>query len=536
MKTQSYASFVRGMERVGGFGGKSDILATSQTYLGDPHAYSRRLEQMAEATAQGVLETARAWLSDGVYVLEVHPFEPAAPSLDGAAAERSAPSLGAPHDLKLPAIHEDRLANGLRLLVAERHDVPVVNFWLDLNAGFAADSLASPGVARLTAALLTGGTEKRTALEISDELQMLGAQLNSGCNLDTNTVFLSALTSNLHESLDLYADVILNPVFPQADFARQQQLQLAAIANEKVTPLQMALRALPPVLFGPGHAYAQPLTGSGTEESVQKLTREDVLRFHRDWFKPNNGTLIVVGDTSLAEIKPKLEKLFESWQPAPVPEKKIANVEPPAKPVIYLVDKPGAQQSVVISGTIAPPADAGTEIALETMNNIFGGTFGARLNMNLREDKHWSYGAGSVLYAARGQRPFLAYASVQADKTAESIAEILAELTGMTGHKPVTEDELEKVKRQQTFELPGAHETMNSIGNLLGDLLQLGLPLNFFDTYVQRVSALTVPDIERSARALLRPEHTIWMVVGDRSVVEEPLRKLAIGEIIPAAV
>jgi zinc protease len=424
----------------------------------------------------------------------------------------------------------------LRLLIAERHEVPVVNFWLDLNAGFAADAFAVPGVARLTSALLTSGTARRTALEISDELQTLGAQLNSGCNLDTSTVFLSALKAALDESLDLYADVILNPDFPEADFLRQQQLQLAAIANEKVTPLQMALRALPPVLFGEGHPYAVPLTGSGTEESVRKITREDVVRFHRTWFKPNNGTLIVVGDTTPEEIKPKLEALFASWQAGEVPDKKLATVPRPSKPVIYLVDKPGAQQSVVIAGTIAPPANPETEIALETMNNIFGGTFGARLNMNLREEKHWSYGAGSVLYAARGQRPFLVYASVQVDKTAESISEIQKELIGMTGNKAVSVEELQKVQQQQIFELPGAHETTNAIGNLLGDLLQLGLPLNFFDSYVQRVLSLKIADIERCAEALLQPEHTIWMVVGDRSQIEEPLKKLEIGEIVPISV
>ncbi len=155
------------------------------------------------------------------------------------------------------------------------------------------------------------------------------------------------------------------------------------------------------------------------------------------------------------------------------------------------MDKPGALHSVVVAGTLAPPPDAQTETVLETMNNVFGGTFGARLNMNLREDKHWSYGAGSVLYAARAQRPFLAYASVQGDKTAESLAEILNEIAGMNGARPVTGQELDKVKQQQIFELPGAHETMNAIGNLFGDLLQLGLPLNFYDDYVERVSAIS---------------------------------------------
>ena len=355
------------------------------------------------------------------------PFQPASQTETSQIDRTNPPSPGAPHELTLPAIREDRLSNGLRLLVAERHEVPVVNFWLDLNAGFAADHFTVPGIARLTSSVLTCGTSRRTALDISDELQMLGAQLNSGCNLDTSTVFLSALKPTLDQALDLYADVILDPVVPEADFFRQQQLQLSAIANEKVTPLQMALRALPPLLFGSDHAYGAPLTGSGTEESVNKLRRDDAVRFHNTWFKPNNGTLIVVGDTTLDEIKPKLERLFKGWSAAEIPVKKLRDVPHPARPCIYLVDKPGALHSVVIGGTIAPPAKAETEVELETMNKHFGGTFGARLNMNLREDKHWSYGAGSVLYAARAQRPFLAYASVQGDKTADSIIEILKE-------------------------------------------------------------------------------------------------------------
>lgn len=531
IKTQSYAAFVRGAERIGGFGGKSDILASCQTYLGTPNGYKTRLKNLEEATSENLRDSARAWLSDGVYVLDVLPFE--ANHQPAAAPDRSAlPQIGTPHDLRLPELKEAVLSNGLRILLAERHEIPVVNFWLDVGAGFAADHSTLPGTARITSALLTGGTSRRTALEISDELLALGAQLNSGCNLDLSTVYLSALRPALDESLDLFADVILNPTFPDPDFERQRHLQLAAIANEKVTPLQMALRALPPILFGPKHAYGIPLTGSGTEESVKQLRREDCARSYMAWFKPNNATLVIVGDTTLDEIRPKLEQHFSDWPPAAVPLKELPTIPRPSNPAIYLVNKPGALHSIVVAGTIAPPPDARTEIAIETMNNIFGGTFGARLNMNLREDKHWSYGAGSVLYAARAQRPLLAYASVQGDKTADSIAEIRNEIAGMNGARPVTEQELEKVKQQQVFELPGAHETMNSIGSLIGDLIQLGLPLNFYDDYLRRVSAVSVADIESCARSLLNLENMIWMVVGDKTQLEKPLGKLGIGELI----
>ena len=533
IKTQSYAGFVRGIERIGGFGGKSDILASSQTYLGSPEGYRDRLAQLEATTPSDIRDTASAWLSDGVYVLEVNPFIESKLVSNGSLKREEPPPLGAAHELKLPHVHQEQLANGLKIILAERHEIPTVNLWLDIDAGYAADEFAVPGTARLVSSLLTGGTQRRTTLEISDEIQMLGAQLTTGSNLDMSTVFLSALKDNLDDALDLFADIVLNPVFPEADFDRQKKLQLSAIANEKVTPLQMALRALPPVLFGPSHAYGVPLTGSGTEEAVESLTREDMVRFHSTWFRPNNSTLIIVGDTSLAEIKPRLEKFFAQWRPTDVPAKELNTVPRPSKPAIYVVNKSGAQHSVVIAGTIAPPPNPRDEIALETMNNVFGGTFGARLNMNLREDKHWSYGAASLLYGARAQRPFLAYASVQGDKTADSISEMLKELTGMTGIKPISEEELLKVKQQQILELPGTHETMSSIGNLFSDLLQLGLPLDYYDSYVSRVSALTACELQEHAKKLLDPREMIWMVVGDSSEIEPAIRKLEIGEIIP---
>ena len=207
------------------------------------------------------------------------------------------------------------------LILAERHDIPVVDFWLAVDAGYAADHSAAPGAARLTASLLTGGTKKRNALEISDQIQALGAQLSANSGLDSTVVFLSALKAKLDPSLDLYSDVILNPSFPQADFQRQQRLQLAAIEQEKVQPISMALRVLPPFLYGPNNAYGVPFTGSGNTASVSKMTRDDLVRFHDQWFKPNNATLIVVGDTTLAEIQPKLEALFAAWKAGAVPEK-----------------------------------------------------------------------------------------------------------------------------------------------------------------------------------------------------------------------
>ncbi len=530
VKTQYMARFIRGVDRIGGFGGKSDVLAHDQAFLGDPGAYKVQLKRMQDATADDLKSAARRWLSDGVYALEVHPF----PTYKNAAtgADRSKmPDIGAPPELKLPKLERATLSNGLKVVLAERHEIPVVNFRLQVDAGYAADQFAAPGTASMTTSLLDGGTEKRTALQISEEAALLGAQLSASSDLDTSRVILSALKSNLDRSLDLYADVILHPAFPEADFRRLQKQQIAAIQREKVSPFPMALRVFPGLLYGPGHAYGNPLTGSGTEASVSKLTREDLAKFHDTWFKPNDSTLIVVGDTTLAELTPKLEKLLDGWKKGDVPSKNIATVTYPAKPVVYILDRPGALQSVILAGEIAPPRNNPDEIAIEAMNDILGGDFGARINMNLREDKHWSYGAQTVLIGARGQRPFVIYAPVQTDKTKESLAEIDKEVRGILGAKPPTPEELAKVQDNETLKLPGSRETMTEVLNSFGTLVEYGLPDDYYEKYAGRVRALQIADIETVAKRVVRPENLVWVVVGDRSKIEAGVRELNLGDV-----
>jgi zinc protease len=529
-KTQFLAEFVRNAERIGGFGGKSDVLARYQTYLGDASLYKVALQRMASATPADLQAAAQSYLSDGVYSLQVLPY----PSYNVTAkgVDRSqAPALAGIPELKLPKLQKAKLSNGLNLILAERHQVPVVDLLLEVDAGYAADHSSALGAARLTATLLTGGTKHRTALEISDRIQDLGAQLNAGSDLDSTFVSLSALKPKLDQSLDLYADVILNPSFPQADFEREQRLQLAAIEQEKAEPIAMALRVLPPFLYGSTHAYGIPLTGSGTAPSVSKMTRDDIVRFHGQWFKPNNATLIVVGDTTLAELQPKLEALFAVWKPGPVPEKNIAPAPKPARPIVYLIDKPGASQSMILTGALAPPPVASIQPTYQTMNDVFGGVFGSRLNMNLREDKHWAYGAGAFIWGARSQRPYIVYAPVQTDKTKESLTEIQKEVAGITGAKPISEDELVKAKNQEVLKLPGSRETSWSVGYAIADLLQFRFPDDYDETFVKKVEALRTSDVNDAAKSLIEPQHTIWVVVGDRAKIEAGIRELNIGEI-----
>jgi zinc protease len=320
--TQRRASFIRGAERVGGFGGKSDILARHEVYLGDPGFYRTTLARWEAAETGALKAVANKWMAKGQYILEVHPFAEYATTEN--VVDRSAiPAPGTAPEARFDDFERFELSNGLRVLLAQRSAVPVVNLRMMINAGFAADQAGLPGTADLAMDMLDEGTKSRSALEISDELSVLGATLESGSNLDVSTVSMSALKDKLAPSLDLFADVILNPTFPEEDYRRLQKQQLAAIAQEKVQPVGMALRVFPRLLYGEGHAYSMPLSGSGTEDSVMQIGTGHLKAFHQAFFKPNNATLVVVGDVSASELQPLLEQQFRRWRGGDVPAKNI---------------------------------------------------------------------------------------------------------------------------------------------------------------------------------------------------------------------
>jgi zinc protease len=530
VKTQSRANFIRGIERIGGFGGKSDVLARNEVFTGSADHYLVTERRIATATAGDLKSAAARYLSDGDWALEVHPY----PTFEAAAtgADRTKlPDAGTPPDARFPAIGRATLPNGLKIVLAERHSIPQVQLTLLVDAGYAADQFAAPGTASLTLDMLDEGTTRRSALQISDTLSQLGAQLSTSSQLDVSRVALSTLKENVDPALDIFADVVLNPAFPQADFQRQQRQRLARIQREKVQPVQMALRVFPQLLYGANHAYGNPLTGSGTEQSVTQMTRDDLVRFHRTWFKPNHATLVIVGDVSLAEIQPRLTRLFSGWKAGDVPQKNVGTVADQARPVVYILDRPGAEQSVILAADLAAPKANPHEYAIEAMTSLLGGQFTSRINMNLREGKHWSYGAFTFIWDARGQRPFIAYAPVQTDKTKESMIEVDRELRGILGPRPVAADELAKAQANLTLTLPGNWETMDAVQGSLEQLVTFGLDDHYYETYAQRVRALTIPDAAGAAEETIRPDHLVWVVVGDRSKIEAGIRELNFGEI-----
>ncbi|UVW29252.1 pitrilysin family protein [Massilia sp. H6] len=529
-KTTILAQYTRMIERVGGFGGKSDLLASCTTYTGNPDCYKVYLQRIKDATPASVKKAMNDWLSDGDFVLQVDPY-PTTLTASAAPDRSQEPALGKPMALKLPEMQKTTLSNGLKVVLAERHDAPVVNVQLLVDSGYASDAREKPGVASLALRMLEEGTKTRKSLEIGEEFAGLGAQFSTGTNLDSAFVTMNTLKATLPQSLAVYSDLVLNPAFPQNEFTRLQKDRLAAIQREKTVPQLMALRVLPGLLYGKDHVYAKPFTGTGTEEAVQRMTRDDLANYHATWFKPNNATLLVVGDTTLAEIKPMLEKSFAAWKAGEVPKKVLATVAPREKSVVYLMDRPGALQSVIVGAQLAPPRNSPESLPLDIVNDVFGGTFSSRINMNLREDKHWSYGVSSQLSPAIGQRPFMSVSPVQTDKTREAMQELLLEYRNIAGGKPITDAELKGALDNNTLGLPGSFETANQLTSAYNNIVQYGLPDDYYNTFTEKALSLTPQQANALAARSFTPERLVWIVVGDLSKIEAGIRSLNVGEV-----
>jgi zinc protease len=527
-RTELLANFTRGAERIGGFGGKSDVLAQGEVFGGRPDFYEERLARLRSATPARVQATARRWLGDGVFVLEVTPWKDG--KVSGQDADRSRmPDAGSPPAPRFPDVEKAVLGNGLRVMVVPRRSVPVVNLQLVIDAGYASDPKGKAGAARLAATLLSDGTATRNALQISDALRDLGATLFAGSSLDSTYVSMSALRSNLDASLELFADVALHPAFPEAELDRQRKLLLASIDRESSEPSGMASRVLPRLVYGDGHPYANPSSGSGTKGSVGSITRADVEGWYRSRFRPGDAFLVVVGDTSLQELLPRLERLFGGWAAGRAPAKDLSLATSGAPSRIYVVDRPGSVQSVILAGIATSPRANPEEIAQGVVNRVLGGNFTSRINMNLREDKHWTYGANTSLADARGPRLFRVSAPVQADKTKEAIQEIQKELSGIAGPVPVTPDELAKAKDSLTLALPGRWETNGAVGASLVEVEVFGLGPGYLDAYAGKVRSLTSEQVA-SATKFIRPDQVTWVVVGDRAKIEKGLSELGLGQ------
>ena len=525
VKANYFANFMKGMERIGGFGGKSDILVSNEIYGGSPDYYKTTLKFVSEATIQDIQKVCKDWLSSGKYTLVCKPF-PKMKASDKDVDRSKLPELGIQAGATFPDIQKTTLKNGMQVWLAQRQGIPTVVGRLILNAGYATDVMSKPGLANLAMDLLDEGTKTLNTLQISEKLQFLGASIGTGSDLDASYVNFTTLKPTLEPTIELFADILLNPAFPEKEFERLKKSHLVDIERAKSSPFGIALRVAPKILYGSGHAYGNPFSGAGYDATVKSVTLDEVKKFYNSWIKPNNATLVVVGDVDMKSLVSMLESKFSAWKRGDVPKNNIAQVKNESGKKIYLMDRPESTQSAILAAYLTVPYGQVSQPALTAMNNILGGDFISRLNMNLREDKHWSYGAGSFAWDAKGQRPFIAYVSVQSDKTKESVQEIEKEFNMIIKDKPISKEEFDRVQKNMTLQLPGMWETNGSVAGSLVEMVKYGLSDDYYKTYDAKVRKLSLDELRKMSNQVLKPDQIIWFVVGDKAKIYDKLKEI----------
>lgn len=547
--TVAVAGRIRGLEQIGGFGGKAVALAEGALYADDPGFYRKRLEWLAQATPARVRAATQAHMASPGFRLATLPGERGARELalvgesgvppanaDAARASNPRPDrsklppVERNEGLAFPAIERARLANGIPVIFARRSAVPVVEVMASFAAGNAADRTDRPGTHGLMLALLREGTKSRSGRAIVEEQERLGARLGVGSDQDRTQVTLSALGPNLEPSLALMADVIRNPAFAPAEVERLRAIRLAALAQEQANPGALALRELAPMLFGTSHPYAFPASGLGTVAGLGRVTREEILDAHARWIRPDKLLLIVVGDTTLDALLPQLERAFGDWQPSAVPpgEQPLPPLVAPPSPRILLIDRPNSPQSFIAGGQPLAVTGGDDRLDLALANETLGGSFTSRLNMDLREAKGWSYGVRSIATPSVGQMVFRILAPVQQDRTGDALVALRENVRAFAGPEPVAREDLVRAINSRIYALPGRFETSGAVLDALETLAVLGRPDDYFVRLPDRYRALDQQQVTRAVASLIDPDRLQWVVVGDARRVEPQLRKLGI--------
>jgi zinc protease len=530
-RTNWEARFVRSLQQIGGFGGRADRLNEYNVMLGNPGKLLWDRDRYSNATPMGIKEYANKYLKfDGRAILNINPRESFSVSekVTDMAIE---PSPASEPAFIPPVMQKATLSNGMNIVLVERHDLPLVQFNLLFKSGWAADPSNRVGVAGLTAELLTTGTKTKDALQISDETQRLGAYLSSTSSFDNSSVSLNILKRNFDAGLKLMSEIVLEPTFPQTELDRQKQNRLGKIQQESRQPLTVAMKAYFKELYGEGHPYGQPHTGSGTAKSLEAITRNDLTNFYQAHYLANNATAIIVGDISLDEAKTKLESAFGRWKQGAVVSNDAKQVQPLAKTQIYIVDKPMAEQSAIIIGNLVMPRNNPDYRPLQVVNSVLGANSTARLFMNLRQDKAYTYGSYSFITGRRGQGALSAYAEVQTGVTKESLAEMLKEFRGITGTRPISDIELTNGKNYLAKGYSRNFETLGDIATQINSIVTNNLPDNEWATYIRDIIDVSGATTVSMAQKYIHPDAQLIVIVGDRQKIEQGLKELNLGEI-----
>src|SRR3954470_23116544 len=442
---------------------------------------------------------------------------------------KKAPPAGATPTLHVPTWTKGTLPNGADLIVSEKHDLPLISFSMTFLGGENQfQSAGREGVASLTAALLSEGTKTRDGEALSNALQLLGTTITAGVSGETGTISFVSTTAKFGATLDILADMLVNSTFPAAGLERLRGQRLVALTQARAQPSAIASRVFPRIVFGPNHPYGRVVS----EESLKAITRDDIVAFHKTYYQPGRALITVVGDTTVAAAKPVIEKALAAWpKGGERPSFSYPVVAEPRVTTIFLVDKPGAAQSTFAIGRPGPPRSTPDFYALQVMNTILGGMFQSRLNANIREEKGYSYGVNSNFAYGKGAGAFRAGGDIVTAKSDAALVEFMKELRGILGARPITDEELTTAKDALIQRLPGTFASVSSINGAITTLWTQNLPDDYYQQYAKQIAAITRDDVLRVAKQYVTVDHLAIVIVGDRSVIEAPLKATGIAPI-----
>ena len=527
----------------------ADFLNQNNVTFGDPLAYKAEMTRLFAVTPADVRRVAEKYLTADRVRLDITPGPPTprAPEVAEDAPHETVentkveikddfdravePKPGPTPKFTPPAVVRRKLSNGLELLVAERHELPILTMNLVVKGGETLVPAGKEGLASMTAALLTEGTTSRDALKLAGELAEIGASVDAEGGREASTLALTTLTKHTAKALGLYADVLLNPAFPEKALERLRDRRLASLLARSSNPAGIAGVVFPRLLYGEEHPYGRP--DLGTPKSVKALTRDDARAFYERLYHPNNAALIVVGDITPDAAASALEDAFKAWKPGEPAAATLPEPPAPAKGVtVYLVDKPAAAQSILAVGQVGLPRSTPDYFPLTVMNAILGGQFSSRINLNLRERHGYTYGANSHFVFRQGPGPFQAGGAVKTEVTRDALVELIKELTDITGPRPATAAELAFARDRLIKGFPGRFETTSGVSGALVELVLYRLPEDYFAKYQAEIEAVTPADVARVAREHLDPRRMVILIVGDRSKVEPTLKDLPYARVI----
>lgn len=518
------ANFFRGIERigsepVGGFRGRSDLLAENEVNGGQPDSYRTALSRVARATTTDLRDAAARWLADGASTLELRQLPRRPPSSAPAIDRKDVPRVGDFPSFRSAPVLQRRLANGLRVLLVERPVVPIVELRVRISVGSSSDREGIPGRAALTLQMLAEGTTRRSAKQITDAISDMGARISMATDEDASVITLSGPADELSHMLDILADMVRNPRFPVAALQAKHAQYIARLQRDQASPGIL----LPRLLDG---SVAQSSGTQGRTSGATSVGRDDLLAFHRAWFQPNNTAIVIAGAATMDALVPQIERAFGGWERSSQPAQHVSRpTMPESRPFVYFVDAPGTAQSVVAAGHLAVGPGQPDFQALRLIAFVLQ----SRLISNLRGDKQWSYAPYSLFGSAAGPQIFGEGAAVQQDKTADTMSELLKELRGIAGQRPITSEELERAKTSE-LRLLAVYAQTNALTARRVEEVSRNADPSDVEMLGRQLAAIGLSEISRVAARAIQPQHLVWLVIGDQEKIGESVRALKLGE------